>query len=438
VLKQTSVWERAPATGVTISRALFFAASRPGHDRGRGRKAAGCRAVFAGSGTKPPAKSRVRGCLSTLLFVAASLDLGCAKSQAPRAAEPEVLTTPVVQKDVPLVSEWIGTLDGSVNAVIRPKVEGYLLRQIYKEGQFVSARDPLFEIDPRQFKAALDQADGLLGQAEAQLAKATQDVERFTPLVAERAVSQQELDNALSAQGNAKAAVASARASVEQARLNLAWTKITSPIDGIVGIAKSQVGDLVNNQTIMTTVSTVDPIRVTYGISEREYLRFAERINRPTYATTRQGSFLDLVLDDGSVFPHKGQAVLVDREVDVKTGTMTIKGFFPNPGHILRPGQYAKVRAALEVKTGALLVPQKAVTELQGGFRVALVGPDSKVEIRTVEPGERVGSLWIIDKGLKPGESVIVAGIQFVRPGMIVKAKPAPSEGAGASPTQGR
>ncbi|HKC13703.1 MAG TPA: efflux RND transporter periplasmic adaptor subunit [Vicinamibacteria bacterium] len=376
--------------------------------------------------------------MSGLLLAAAFFDLGCGRSPAPRAAEPEVGTVSVVQKDVPVVSEWIGTLDGSVNAVIRPKVEGYLLRQIYKEGQFVNARDPLFEIDPRQFKAAVDQANGVLGQAEAELAKATQDVERFTPLVAERAVSQQELDNAFAAQRNAKAAVATGKASVEQALLNLAWTKITSPIDGIAGIAKAQVGDLVNNQTVMTTVSTVDPIRVIYGISEREYLRFAERINRPNYATTRQGSVLDLVLDDGSLFPHKGQAVLADREVDVKTGTMTIKGFFPNPGHILRPGQYAKVRAALEVKTGALLVPQKAVTELQGGFRVAVVGPDSKVDIRTVEPGEKVGSLWIIEKGLKLGESVIVAGVQFVRPGMSVKAKPAPSEDDGASRTEGR
>jgi membrane fusion protein (multidrug efflux system) len=436
VLKQTSVWEQAPATVVAISRAFFPAAYRWGH--GPRRKADGCRAGFAGSGTTPPAKSSVVAGLATLPFVAAFLVLGCTKTQAPRAAEPEVLTTPVVQKDVPVVSEWIGTLDGSVNAVIRPKIEGYLLRQIYKEGQFVNAKDPLFEIDPRQFKAAVDQANGLLGQAEAELAKATQDVDRFTPLVAERAVSQQELDNAFSAQRNAKAAVASAKASVEQALLNLAWTKVTSPIDGIVGIAKSQVGDLVNNQTVMTTVSTVDPIRVTYGISEREYLRFAARINRANYATTRQGSFLDLVLDDGSVFPQKGQAVLVDREVDVKTGTMTIKGFFPNPGHILRPGQYAKIRAALEVKTGALLVPQKAVTELQGGFRVAVVGPDSKVDIRSVEPGERVGSLWIIEKGLKPGESVIVAGLQFVRPGMSVKAKPAPSGDDGASRAQGR
>lgn len=335
--------------------------------------------------------------------------------------------TAVVQRDVPVVSEWIGTLDGSVNADIRPRVEGYLLRQLYKEGQFVRSGDRLFEIDPRQFRAAIEQAQGALGQAEAQLAKASRDVERFTPLVAQRAISQQELDNAVSAERNAKAAMASASAAVEQAALSLGWTNLTSPIHGIVGIAKAQVGDLVNGQTVMTTVSTVDPIRVTYGISEREYMRFAAGINRANYATTQQGPVLDLVLDDGSVFPHQGRATLWDREVDPKTGTMTIRGFFPNPGNILRPGQYAKVRASLEVKAGALLVPQRAVMEQQGGYRLGLVGPDGKAEIRSVEPGERVGDLWIIDKGLKPGDSVIVTGLQYVRPGMPVKVAGAPA-----------
>ena len=188
---------------------------------------------------------------------------------------------------------------------------------------------------------------------------------------------------------------------MDQAALNLGWTHVTSPIEGIVGIAKSQVGDLVNTDTVMTTVSTVDPIRVSFGISEQEYLRFAPQINRPNYATTQQGPFLELVLDDGTVFPQKGRAVLVDREVDARTGTMTVRGFFPNPGNILRPGQYARVRAALETKTGALLVPQRAVAELQGGFRVAVVDGQGKVDVRAVEPGERVdGGLWVIDKGL--------------------------------------
>jgi membrane fusion protein (multidrug efflux system) len=246
--------------------------------------------------------------------------------------------------------------------------------------------------------------------------------------VAQRAISQQELDNALSAERNAKAAMVAARAAVDQAALSLGWTKINSPIAGIVGIARAQVGDLVNTQTVMTTVSTVDPIRVTYGISEREYMRLASSINRANYATTEQGLILDLVLDDGTVFPQRGRADLADREVDPKTGTMTMRGFFPNPGHILRPGQYGKVRAALEVKAGALLVPQRAVIELQGGYRVVVVGADSKAEVRAVEPGQRIGGLWIIDKGLKPGEGVIVTGLQYVRAGMTVKAKPVAPE----------
>ena len=362
----------------------------------------------------------------------AILGAACAQKQPPPPPPPEVSLAAVVQKDVPVVTEWIGTLDGSVSADIRPQVEGYLLRQTYKEGQFVNAGTPLFEIDPRHFRAALEQAQGALGQTEALLAKASKDVERFAPLAAQRAISQQELDNAFSAERNAKAAVAAARATVDQAALNLGWTKVSSPIAGVAGIAKAQVGDLVSAQTVMTTGSTVEPIRVTFGISERQYMRMAPVLNRVNYATTEQGLALELVLDDGTVFAHPGGAILADREVDPRTGTMTIKGFFKNPGNILRPGQFAKVRAALEVKTGALLVPQAAVMELQGGYRVGLVGADSKAEIRAVEVGERTGNLWVIDKGLKPGESVIVAGLQYVRPGMPVKIKP-PAETSGGS-----
>ena len=357
--------------------------------------------------------------------------LAVACSRAPQAAPPpplEVGTSPVVQKDVSIVSEWVTTLDGSVNADIRPKVEGYLLRQLYKEGQVVRPGQPLFEIDPRQFRASVEQSRGALGQAEAQLAKAERDVARFTPLAADRAISQQELDNALSAQRNAQAAVASARAAVDQSALSLAWTRVTSPIEGIVGIARAQVGDLVNAQTVMTTVSTVDPIRVTYGISEREYLRFAASINRKDYATTERGPELELVLADGSVFPEKGKAVLVDREVDPRTGTMTVRGFFPNPAHILRPGQYGKVRAALETRVGALLVPQRAVMELQGGYRVGVVGADGKAELRSVTPGTQIDGMWVIEQGVKPGESVIVTGLQYVRAGTPVKAKPAAND----------
>ena len=334
---------------------------------------------------------------------------------------------PVIKKNVPVVGEWIGTLDGSVNADIRPKVEGYLLRQLYKEGQFVRRDAPLFEIDPRQFQAALGQARGTLARAEAQLAKATKDVERFTPLTAERAISQQELDNALAAESDARGGLAAARAAVDQAALNLGWTSVTSPIEGIVGIAKTQVGELVNTQTVMTTVSTVDPIRVTFGISEREYMERAARINRANYATTERGPALQLILEDGSVFPEQGKAVLVDREVNVKTGTLTIKGFFPNPHNILRPGQYARIRAELDVRPGALLVPQRAVTELQGGTRVAVAGADGKAEIRAVEMGPRIGELWVVEKGLALGENVIVSGLQFLRPGTPIDAKPAPA-----------
>lgn len=351
----------------------------------------------------------------------------CARQQPPPPPPVEVLVVPVVQQDVPVMGEWIGTLDGSVNADIRPKVEGYLLRQFYKEGQFVRRNDPLFEIDPRQFRAALEQARGTLARAEAQLAKASKDVERFTPLAADRAISQQELDNALAAEHDGRGGLAAARAAVDQAALNLGWTRVISPIDGIAGIARTQVGDLVNTQTVMATVSTVDPIRVTFGISEREYMARAALINRANYSTTERGPALDLILDDGNVFPEKGKAVLVDRDVNVKTGTLTIKGFFPNPHNILRPGQYAHVRAVLDMRPGALVVPQRAVTELQGGTRVAVAGADGKAEIRPVETGPRVGDLWVIEKGLKPGENVIVSGLQYLRSGTPVIAKPDPA-----------
>ena len=363
----------------------------------------------------------------TLTLVAFVLAPACARKPPPPPPPVEVQVVPVVQMDVPVVGEWIGTLDGSVNADIRPKVEGYVRRQLYKEGQFVRRNDPLFEIDPRQFRAALEQAQGTLARAEAQISKTTKDVERFTPLAAQRAISQQELDNALAAEHDARGGLAAARAAVDQSALNLGWTRVTSPIDGIVGIARTQTGDLVNTQTVMTTVSTVDPIRVTFGISEREYMDRAASINRANYPTTERGPSLDLILEDGTVFHEKGRAVLVDREVNVKTGTLTIKGFFPNPHNILRPGQYARVRAELSVRPGALVVPQRAVTELQGGSRVAVAGADGKAEIRSVETGPRVGDLWVVEKGLKAGENVIVTGLQYVRAGTPVTAKPAPA-----------
>ena len=348
----------------------------------------------------------------------------CARQKAPPPAPVRVEVAPVVRKDVPIVGEWIGTLDGSVNADIRPKVDGYVLRQLYKEGQFVRRNDLLFEIDPRQFRAALEQARGLLARAEAQLAKATRDVERFTPLAAQRAISQQELDDALAAERDARGAVAAARAAAEQAVLALGWTRVTSPIEGIAGIALTQVGDLVNTQSVMTTVSTVDPIRVTIGISEREYMHQA-LVRRASDPGTERGPTLELILEDGALFPEKGKAVVLDRGVNVKTGTLTVKGYFPNPRNVLRPGQYAHIRAELGVLSGALVVPQRAVTEMQGTSRVALAGADGKAEIRRVDMGPRMGDLWVVEKGLRAGENVIVSGLQYVRPGTPVVARQA-------------
>ena len=376
-----------------------------------------------------PVRDRVIPALVGAMFVLSLAS--CQQSAPPKLPPPEVQVADVIQQDVPVYSEWVGTLDGFVNAEIRPKVEGYLQKQLYRDGTFVRQGDVLFEIDPRQFQAALDQATGIMGRAKAALAKARKDVERYTPLVAQQAISQQELDHAVASEQEASAALESAKANVQQARLNLTWTEVRSPIAGVAGIAKAQVGDLVNPQTVMTTVSQVDPIKVIINISEKEYMRYAAQINTPN-ASDQEGR-LELVLDDGSIYPYKGKVITVDRQVDVRTGTMTVKGSFPNAGNILRPGQYAKVRAALETQKGALLVPQRAVNELQGTYQVGVVGPDGKAEIRVVQPGPRIGSLWVIEKGLKPGEKVIVEGLFRVRPGMVVNAKPAPAEEAGAA-----
>jgi membrane fusion protein (multidrug efflux system) len=328
-----------------------------------------------------------------------------------------VVVAPVVQQDVPVSKEWIGTTDGNVNAEIRPKIEGYLLRRVYAEGSFVRQGAPLFEIDAPQLKAQLEQMQGDRAQAQADFAKAQQDVSRFRPLAAQKAVSQQELDNALSAAQAAKATVDARDAAVRSARLNLGWTHVTSPISGIAGAAQAQVGNLVSPSTVLATVSQCDPIRVLYQISEQEYLQ--------TQAKTKEGGLgdLELVLADGSVFPQRGRLLFEGRDVDVKTGTITTVALFPNPGNVLRPGQYAKIRAVTEVKKGALLVPQRAVNELQGGYQVAVVGSDNKAEIRTVQTGERVGKMWIIESGLEPGDRVVVEGFTRVKSGEPVDPK---------------
>jgi len=382
---------------------------------------------------------------------------------------PAVELVTVEQKDIPISREWIGTLDGYVNAPIKAEVSGFLLRQNYIEGSFVQKGQLLFEIDPRPFQAAVDQALGQLAQSNGQLAQAkagliqaranltgseasqhrTQlDVDKYTPLVKERAVTQQDLDNAtqnnLSAIAQVKsseaavetakaqieaaqAGVQAAQANVDTAKYNLGFTRLTSPIDGIAGTAASQVGTLVGPASAaVTTVSTLDPIRANFTVSEQEYLSF-------THASGIEVSKLplDMILSDGTTYGKKGRFFFADREVNQATGSIQLTALFPNPGNILRPGQYAKVRAVIGTKSGALLVPQRAVTELQGNYQVAVVDAQNKVTIATVKPGDRVGSLWVIDEGLKPGDRVVAEGVQKVGPGVTVVPNVVPQAAGG-------
>jgi membrane fusion protein (multidrug efflux system) len=367
----------------------------------------------------------------------AALSAGCSKKEAPPPPPPTVEVAPVVQQDVPIFEEWIGTLDGFVNAEIRPQIEGYVLRQTYKEGFTVHAGDTLFEIDPRQFQATYDQAKGALAQYQATLANAKTTVNRYRPLAAEKAISQQELDDAETQQRTSQANVESAQAALEKAKLDLGWTKITSPIDGIAGVAKSQVGDLVNRVTVMTTVSQVNPIKVYFSPSEQEYLSWVAKYGPIEKTLTRAGKSLEegklqLILADGSTFPHRGKPYLVGLAVDPKTGTIQLAGVFTNPGDVLRPGQYAKVRVPIDVMKDAILVPQRAVAELQGSYQVAVVGPDNKATIKVVKVGPVQGTLWVIQEGLKPGDRIIVEGLQRVRTGMTVVPKEAGSTAADA------
>jgi len=424
----------------------------------------------------------------SLLVVAALV--GFARSNKPVAAAPrplEVEVVPVEQTNVPIYKEWIGTTDGMVNAEIKAQVTGYLLRQDFKEGSVVKKGQLLFEIDPRPFQAAVDQANGQVAQFQGQLEQATSqvtqaeaqlsqansqllqaqaqvaqaeanqvktqlDVDKYRPLAEQKAVTQQEYDNATQANVVSKAQVEAAKAGVEAARaqlanakaqvgtakagistvkgqlenakaivntavLNLGFTRITAPIDGIVGIATAQVGNLVNTTSgPLTTVSTVDPIKVYFTLSEQEYLNY-----------TRQSDQLDqleLILSDGTTYAEKGKFYFADREVDPKTGAIRMAGVFPNAGNLLRPGQYGRVRAVTSVKEEALLIPQRAVTELQGIYQVAVVEPNNQINIRAVKLGEKSGAMWVVEDGLKPGESVVAEGTLKVRPGMTVSPKP--------------
>ena len=435
--------------------------------------------------------------IATLLLVAGLLAF--ARSNKPAEAAPaplEVEVIPVKQSNVPIYKDWIGTTEGMVNAEIKAQVTGYLLRQDFKEGSFVKKGQLLFEIDPRPFQAAVDQANGQVAQfqgqleqassqvvqAEAQLAQATSqlsqtqaqmtqaeanqvrtqlDVDRYRPLIEQKAVTQQEYDNAVQANVGSKAQVEAARAGIEAARaqlahakaqvstakagisaakgqlenakatvntavLNLGFTRITAPIDGIVGIAQAQVGNLVSTTSEpLTTISTVDPIKVYFTLSEQEYLNYTKPYLHETEQTGALDQLeLELILADGSTYPDKGRFYFADREVDPKTGAIRMAGVFPNAGNLLRPGQYGRVRAVTSVKEEALLVPQRAVTELQGTYQVAVVGPDNKVSIRPVKLGEKSGSQWIVEEGLQSGESIVAEGTLKVRPGMTVTPKP--------------
>jgi len=353
---------------------------------------------------------------------------GCSKSQATAAMSvPEVEVATVEQRDVPVFNEWVATLDGYVNAQIRPQVSGYIIRQNYTEGSLVRKSQVLFEIDPRPFTAALDRAKGDLAQSQAQLGKSTLDVERDTPLAEARAIAKSQLDNEVQAKLGAQAAVESAKAAVEQAELNLEWTKVTSLVDGIAGIAQVQIGNLVGANSVLTSVSQVDPIKAFFPISEHEYVLAQRKSSAISSGHTISffGSALDLILTDGSLYPRKGKILLADRQVDPNTGTIRIVAAFPNPGNILRPGQYGRVRVETSMKKGALLLPQSAVAQSQGSYQVAVVGSDHKVSMRAVKTGETVGTMWVIDEGLKPGEQVVVEGLQNLREGTLVTSKPA-------------
>jgi RND family efflux transporter MFP subunit len=384
---------------------------------------------------KPPlANSKATLPTIILLVALAIFASSCNRGRAATAtATPEVEVATVEQRDVPVFSEWVATLDGYVNAQIRPQVSGYIIKQDYVEGSVVRKGQVLFEIDPRPFSAALDHAKGDLAQEQAQLGKSMLDVERDTPLAEAKAIAQSQLDNEVQAKLGAQAAIESGRATVEQAELNLEWTKVTSLVDGIAGIAQVQIGNLVGPTSVLTSVSQVEPIKAYFPISEREYVLVQkERDATPSkHAIRFFGSSLDLILTDGSIYPQKGKILLADRQVDPNTGTIRIVAAFPNPGNVLRPGQYGRVRVETDMKKGALLLPQSAVAQSQGSYQVAVVGGDHKVSMRTVRPGATVGTMWVIDDGLKPGEQVAAEGPQKLKEGTLVTPKPVHLSGEG-------
>jgi membrane fusion protein (multidrug efflux system) len=392
------------------------------------------------------------GLLFAALLVAGLLLDGCSGRSASAARNPassliDVRVVPVEQRDVPVYGDWIATLDGTVNANIQPQVSGYLVKQNYLEGSFVHKGDVLFEIDPRTFQATLDQALAQVAQAESQLAQAQAqlqlaniNVNRDTPLAAARAIAQSQLDNdiqnraQLEAQGKAaQANIQTNRAAVEQARLSLGFTQVRSLVDGIAGIANTQVGSQVNASTVLTSVSQVDPIRAYFSITEQEYLALAARAGKgtsPDFLRENSAVPLELTLSNDTVYPHRGKIAFADREVNSQTGTIRIVGAFPNPGNLLRPGQFGRIRAMTSLNRSALLVPQQAVTELQGRYQVAVVDANNHVAIAGVDVSDRIGPMWIVRSGLKPGERVVSEGTSKVKDGTLVNPIPDTTSGA--------
>jgi len=373
--------------------------------------------------SNPPA---IRFTICPLILISLLFFSACGKDKkAGPPPAPDVEVAEVIRKDIPIVHEWVGTADGLVNATIRAQVTGYLIKQNYAEGDLVKKGQVLFEIDPRPFKAALDQTQGVLAQMEALHENARANLARVKPLAAQNALSKKDLDDAISAEGSARAQVLAARAAVEKARLDLGFTRITSLINGMAGIARAQVGDLVGPAVQggeLTTVSTINPIKIYYTINEQAYIAFMKRFASESAGLEEAKKLrIELVLGDGSPYPEAGKFYAIDRQVDVRTGTLRVAALFPNPTNLLRPGQFVRVRVLIGMKRDALLVPQRSVIELQGSYQVAVMGKDNKVETRPVKPGERVGTLWVIDEGLKPAERVIAEGLQKVKQGMLVK-----------------
>ena len=373
--------------------------------------------------------------VAIVLVLLAVVVAGCANPQASMAPPPpEVEVVNVLQRDVPIHGDWVATLDGFVNAQIQPQVSGYVIKQDYQEGSVVHRGDVLFEIDPRPFQAVLDQAKAQMAQANAQLGSAALNVKRDIPEAEARAIPQSQLDNDTQAKLAAEATVQADEAAVEQAQLNLGFTRVRSLVDGVAGTAQIQIGNLVGPGSVLTTVSRLNPIKAYFSISELEYLNIADKIKPGAVGDllrTSKSVPLELVLADQSTYRFTGEVVFADRQVSLQTGTIRITGAFPNPDNTLRPGQFGRVRAVTALKKDALLVPQRAVTDLQGIYQVAVVGRDNKVGIRNVKVGDRVGSMWIIDQGLNPGDRVVTEGVERVGDGLIVKPRLAGSDEEG-------